>query len=82
MAYLAYLILEILFQETYQLIRHIAMILSRHTLTNGGLHQTGKRWKDIDGRIYLSVVQLTINKDLSLCDISRQIRNRVGNIYI
>lgn len=81
MAYLAYLILEVLFQETYQLIRHIAMILSRHTLTNGGFHQTRKRRKDIDRRIYLSVVQLTINKNLSFCNISRQIRNRMGNIY-
>ena len=72
------------------------MILARHSFTDGRFHQTGQRWKHVDRRVdlveatvdrafevdrYLSVVQLTIDVDLTFGNVSCQVRNRMGNIY-
>jgi len=65
-----------------QLVGDIAVILAGASLTNSGLHQTRERWQDVDGRVDTSVVQLTINKDLALGNITRQVRNRVSNIVV
>ena len=56
------------------------MVLSRQLLTDSTLHQTRQRWQDIDWWIDLTVVQLTVDKDLALSDVTRQIRDRVGNV--
>ncbi len=53
-----------------KLVGDIGVILASHSLTNGRLHKTGKRGEHIDGRVDLPVVNLTINKDLALCDVA------------
>lgn len=57
------------------------MILSGELLSNGRLHKTRERGQDVDGRIDLLVVELTIDEDLTFRNITRQIRDRVGDIY-
>lgn len=58
------------------------MILSGESLSDGGLHESGKRWQDVDGRIDLLVVELSVNENLSLSDISGKIWNWVSDIIV
>jgi hypothetical protein len=37
---------------------------------NGFLHQTGERRKDIDWWVDLFIMELTINEDLTFCDVA------------
>ena len=46
------------------------------------LHEPGERRKHVDGRIDLFVVQLTIDEDLSFCDVSSQIWNRMRDVVV
>jgi hypothetical protein len=46
------------------------MIFSRKLFTNGTLHQPRQRGQHVDGWIDLSVVELTVNKNLSLRNVS------------
>jgi hypothetical protein len=57
------------------------MILPRKFFTDRALHQTRQRRQDVDWRIYLTIVQLSVNKNLSLRDVSGKIRDRVSDIY-
>ena len=56
------------------------MIVTSTTFANGGLHQTGERGKDVDRRVDALVVQLTVDEDLALSDVSCQIGNWMCNI--
>ena len=80
-AYFAYYPIRDLKAGGYQLIRHVTVIFSSHAFSNGRFHQSGKRWEDIDRRIYLSIVQLTIHKDLAFSNIAGKIWNRMRNVY-
>lgn len=51
-------------------------------LFNGFLHETRKRRKDVDGRVDLFIMKLSINEDLSFRNVASKIRNRVGDIVI
>jgi hypothetical protein len=42
------------------------MIFPCKLFTDSTLHESGQRGQDVDRRVDLSVVELTINKDLSL----------------
>ena len=42
------------------------MILPREFLSDGTLHQSGQRRQDVDRRVDLPVVELTVDEDLSL----------------
>jgi len=57
------------------------VILSGKLLSDSRLHESGKRGQDVDGRVDLPVVELTIDEDLALCDITSQIRDRMGDIW-
>jgi hypothetical protein len=65
-----------------QLVGDGSMVLAGHTLANSGLHETRQRGQYVDRRVDLSVVDLTIDVDLSLSNITGQIGNRVGNIIV
>lgn len=66
---------------TYKLVRDIAVVLSSELLADSRLHESGQGGQDVDRGVDLLVVELTIDEDLSLCDIARQIRNRVGDVW-
>ena len=51
-------------------------------LFDGFLHETRKRRKDVDGRVYLLIVKLPIDEDLSFSNVAGKIGNRVGDIVI
>ena len=57
------------------------MILPREFFTDRALHQTRQRRQDVDRGIYLTIVQLPVDKDLSFRDVSGKIRDRVGDIW-
>ena len=57
------------------------MIFPGQFLTNSALHKTRQGRQDIDGRVDLSVVQLTVDEDLSLRDVTGKIRDGVRDIY-
>lgn len=49
------------------------MVLPGQLLADSTLHQTRKRWQYVDRWVYLLVVQLSIDEDLTLGDIASQI---------
>jgi len=57
------------------------MIFPRKFFTDRALHQTRQRRQDVDRGIYLTIVQLPVDKDLSFRDVSGKIRDRVSDIY-
>ena len=56
------------------------MILAGELLADGTLHETRERGQDIDRRVYLPVVQLTIDEDLTLGDIPSKIGDRMCDV--
>ena len=64
----------------YQLIGDITVILPGEFLTDSTLHETRQRRQHVDGRVNLSVVELTVDKDLALRNVTSQIGDRMGNI--
>ena len=56
------------------------MILSGQIFPNGTLHESREGWKDIDGWVDLSIVQVPVHNDLPLCDVPCQIWDRMGNV--
>jgi hypothetical protein len=57
------------------------MIFPGQFLTDSTLHEARQGRQDIDGRVDLSVVQLTVDEDLSLCDVTSKIRDGMRDIY-
>ena len=58
------------------------MILPGHSLPNGRLHQSGERGQNVDWGIDLSVVELTVDVDLTLGDVAGQIRDGVSDVIV
>lgn len=67
---------------THQLVGDVGVVLARHALADGGLHETRQRRQHVDRRVDLPVVKLTIDVDLALSDVSRQIGNRMGYVVV
>jgi hypothetical protein len=65
-----------------QLVGHRAVVLARHALADGALHQAGQRWQHVDGREDLFRLKLPVQVDLALRDVSGQIWDRVGDIIV
>ncbi len=57
------------------------MVLSSHALPDGRLHETTEGRQYVDGWVYLTIVKLTVDVDLSLSNVSSQIRNGMSDIY-
>ena len=51
-------------------------------LFDGLLHQSGEGGKHIDRRIDLLVVKLPVNENLSLSDVTSQVRNGVSDVIV
>lgn len=64
-----------------QLVGHIGVVLASTAFTNSRFHETRKRWEDVDGRADTLVVKLTINEDLTLSNVTSQVRNGVSDIW-
>ncbi|KAI6761576.1 hypothetical protein HG531_002129 [Fusarium graminearum] len=60
-----------------QLVGNITVILSGHALTNSRLHQTRQRRQHVDGWVDTTVIESSVNKDLTLSNVTCQIGNRV-----
>ena len=58
------------------------MVFSCIPFSDTVLHQTGQRWEDVDRRIDGLSVERTVKHDLSLRDISGQVRDRVSDIVV
>lgn len=56
------------------------MVLS--ILFDGLLHEAGEGGEDVDGRVDLFVVELSVDEDLSLSDVSGEVGNGVGYIVV
>lgn len=50
--------------------------------TDCGFHETREGGENVNGRINLLIVELTIDEDLSFSDVSSQIGDRVSDIII
>lgn len=57
------------------------MVLAGEFLTNSALHETRQRGQDVDRWVDLPVVQLTVDEDLALRDITRKIWDRMRDVY-
>ena len=53
-----------------------------HSLANGRLHKSRQRREHVDGRIDLPVVDLPVDVDLTLRNVARQIRDRMGDVIV
>jgi hypothetical protein len=69
-----------LFCFAYQLVGHISVIFTCHAFAYSRLHQTTEGWQYIYRWVNLSIVKLTVNIDLSLRDVARQIRDGMSDI--
>ena len=56
------------------------MILT--VLLDGLLHETGERGEDVDGRVDLFVMELSVDEDLSFRDVAGEIRDGMGDVVI
>jgi len=65
-----------------QLVGDFRMVGPGHALANSRLHQPRERWQHVNGRVDLLVVQLTIDEDLSFCDVPGQIWDGMVDIII
>uniref|UniRef100_A0A182QVN8 Uncharacterized protein n=1 Tax=Anopheles farauti TaxID=69004 RepID=A0A182QVN8_9DIPT len=65
-----------------QLVRHVRVVLAGHALADGGLHQTRQRRQHVHRRVDLTIVQLTVDVDLTLGNVTGQIGNRMGDIVV
>lgn len=63
-----------------QLVGHVGVVLAGHALADGRLHESGEGRQHVDGRVDLTVVQLTLNVDLSLSDVASEIRDGMSDI--
>lgn len=45
------------------------MVVARHALADGGLHEAGEGGEHVDGREDLAIVQLPVQVDLTLRDV-------------
>lgn len=68
--------------ETHELVRHIAVVLAGKLLADSALHKTRQRGQDIDRWVDLPVVQLTVDEDLALRDVTGKIWDRMRNICV
>ena len=64
-----------------QLVGHVAVVLAGVALADGRLHQTRERGEDVDWRVDTLVVELTVDEDLALGNVTSQIGNGVGDVY-
>ncbi|KAH3668808.1 hypothetical protein OGAPHI_002563 [Ogataea philodendri] len=65
-----------------ELVTHVTVVFSGHTISNGTLHQSRQGWQHVDRWIYSSVGQLSVHKDLALGNITGQVGNRVSDIVV
>mmetsp|Transcript_3162 Transcript_3162/g.11039 ORF Transcript_3162/g.11039 Transcript_3162/m.11039 type:complete len:248 (-) Transcript_3162:856-1599(-) len=65
-----------------ELVRDGAVVLARHALADGRLHQTGERRQHVDRRVDLAVVDLAVHVHLALRNVSRQIGDRVRDVVV
>ena len=65
-----------------ELVGHRAVVATSHALSNGRLHQTRQRRKDVNRGENALGMQLTVEVDLSLGNVTRKIGNRVSNIIV
>jgi hypothetical protein len=56
--------------ESIHLVGDIWVINSGHAGTNSTLHQSGQRWQHIDWRIDTSLMHVSVDIDLTFCDIT------------
>ena len=67
-------------KKSHQLIRDVTMVFSGEFFANCTLHQPRQRRQDIDGRVNLSIVELSVYENLAFSNVSRQIRNGMRNV--
>lgn len=63
-----------------QLVGHIGVVLTSAALADSRLHQTGQRRQHVDGRVDTLVGELTVNEDLTLSNVTGQVRDGVSDI--
>mmetsp|Transcript_38125 Transcript_38125/g.96425 ORF Transcript_38125/g.96425 Transcript_38125/m.96425 type:complete len:371 (-) Transcript_38125:560-1672(-) len=64
------------------LVGHLRVVLARHALADGRLHQAGQGGQHVDGGVDLAVVQLAVNVDLALRDVAREIGDGVRDVVV
>ena len=56
------------------------MVLAGMAFADGGFHETGEGWEDVDRRVDTFVVELTVDEDLAFSDVACKIRDRMCDI--
>src|SRR5579871_1144107 len=65
-----------------KLVRQVRVVAARPSLSNAVTHQAGQRGQDIYRRIDSSAIEITLQDNLALGDVSGQVRNRMGYVVI
>lgn len=67
-------------KEIDHLVRDLRVVPAGAALSDGALHETRQGRQNVDRRVDLPVVQLTIDVDLPLRDVARQVGDRMRDI--
>mmetsp|Transcript_9925 Transcript_9925/g.23506 ORF Transcript_9925/g.23506 Transcript_9925/m.23506 type:complete len:392 (-) Transcript_9925:217-1392(-) len=68
--------------RSIELVGHRTVVATGHALSDGRLHQTRQRRKDVDWGEDALGVQLTVEVDLSLGNVASKIGDRMSNIVV
>lgn len=63
-----------------ELVGDVAVVFPCVTFANGGFHEAGEGWEDVDWGVDALVVKLTVDEDLAFGDVAGQVGDGVGDI--
>ena len=63
-----------------ELVGDVAVVFAGMAFADGGFHEAGEGREDVDGWVDTFVVELTINEDLALSDVTCKIGDGMGDI--
>ena len=68
--------------ECVHLVGHLGVVRSRHTLADGVLHETRQRWQHVDWWVDASPEHVSVDVDLALRDVARQVGNWMCDVVV
>ena len=57
------------------------MVFAGVAFADGGFHETGEGWEDVDGGVDTFVVKLTVDEDLAFSNIACKVGDRMRDIF-
>ena len=65
-----------------KLVADLGVVFTGHAFSDCGLHESGKRGEDVDGRVDLFIVHLAVDENLAFRDVAGQVGDRVRDVVV